>query len=325
MPEYIYNDEDGNPSSKVVRRPNKKFHIEHVSEEGSWSPGRGNAPHLPYHLDEVLAADPSKTVYVCEGEHDVDKARSKGLIATCNQGGAGKWTDADSRFLSGRNVVIVYDLDEPGARHAIKVYTSLMRCGAKSARFKHAYEGNDLADHINAGYPIKKLVIEHPTAVFPEVERAERNGKLEHKLDLGYLPGMLQLVLEKLEGVTQEGGKQYQYNALCPAHDDHSPSLSVSLGEDGQILLKCQADCDFYRIADALQINPQDLMRKQLLSEEDKLTERRIVQKRADMRATAILQTELSGNIASVSELARSLDEKLADPPPPTKFLVDGL
>jgi hypothetical protein len=38
----------------------------------------------------------------------------------------------------------------------------------------------------------------------------------------------------------------------CPAHEDRSPSLSVSDGQDGRLLLRCFAGCDFGRILDAL-------------------------------------------------------------------------
>ena len=33
------------------------------------------------------------------------------------------------------------------------------------------------------------------------------------------------------------------YQARCPAHTDHKPSLSVSEGEDGRILVKDHAGC----------------------------------------------------------------------------------
>ena len=33
-------------------------------------------------------------------------------------------------------------------------------------------------------------------------------------------------------------------SAKCPAHDDHDPSLSVSEGQDGKLLVHCFADCD---------------------------------------------------------------------------------
>ena len=30
----------------------------------------------------------------------------------------------------------------------------------------------------------------------------------------------------------------------CPAHDDRNPSLSISTGKDGKVLLHCHAGCD---------------------------------------------------------------------------------
>ena len=32
--------------------------------------------------------------------------------------------------------------------------------------------------------------------------------------------------------------------ARCPAHEDRSPSLSISSGRDGKVLLCCHAGCD---------------------------------------------------------------------------------
>ncbi len=39
---------------------------------------------------------------------------------------------------------------------------------------------------------------------------------------------------------------------LCPAHDDHHPSLSLSLSEDGTLLAHCYAGCSFPDILSAL-------------------------------------------------------------------------
>lgn len=46
---------------------------------------------------------------------------------------------------------------------------------------------------------------------------------------------------------------------LCPAHDDHKHSLSVSAGNDGKILLHCHAGCSLESILAAIGVNPQDL------------------------------------------------------------------
>jgi len=40
--------------------------------------------------------------------------------------------------------------------------------------------------------------------------------------------------------------------ALCPAHDDHSPSLSIGISDQGMILFKCFAGCTYESIIDAL-------------------------------------------------------------------------
>ena len=39
---------------------------------------------------------------------------------------------------------------------------------------------------------------------------------------------------------------------LCPAHDDHKPSLSLSLSEEGTLLAHCYAGCSFASVMSAL-------------------------------------------------------------------------
>src|SRR5438067_4159802 len=47
--------------------------------------------------------------------------------------------------------------------------------------------------------------------------------------------------------------------ACCPAHRDREPSLSIGLGDEGQILLKCFAGCSLDRIVEAMGISVADL------------------------------------------------------------------
>lgn len=42
------------------------------------------------------------------------------------------------------------------------------------------------------------------------------------------------------------------WSCLCPAHDDHNPSLSLSLSEDGKLLACCYVGCSFSDILAAL-------------------------------------------------------------------------
>lgn len=47
--------------------------------------------------------------------------------------------------------------------------------------------------------------------------------------------------------------------ACCPAHQDHSPSLSVATGVDGRILVRCFAGCELQAIVDAVGLRVGDL------------------------------------------------------------------
>jgi hypothetical protein len=63
-------------------------------------------------------------------------------------------------------------------------------------------------------------------------------------------------VLDRLEGVRQFNGS---WKALCPAHDDREPSLSVSEGDDDRVLLKCFAGCKNPDIVASLDLDMGDL------------------------------------------------------------------
>lgn len=45
----------------------------------------------------------------------------------------------------------------------------------------------------------------------------------------------------------------------CPAHDDRSPSLSITEGRNGQTLLYCHAGCSFQSVSECLNIKPDQL------------------------------------------------------------------
>ena len=53
-------------------------------------------------------------------------------------------------------------------------------------------------------------------------------------------------------------GSNGQRDYLCPAHDDATPSLSVTDGGD-RVLIHCQAGCDTARVLEALKLQPADL------------------------------------------------------------------
>ena len=66
----------------------------------------------------------------------------------------------------------------------------------------------------------------------------------------------LEKVLDCLEGVRQSNGS---WKALCPAHDDHKPSLSISEGDDGRALVNCFAGCETDEVLARLGLRMADL------------------------------------------------------------------
>lgn len=63
-----------------------------------------------------------------------------------------------------------------------------------------------------------------------------------------------QEIISRLKGVKKQGSG---WVAICPAHNDKSPSLSVSDGEEGT-LLHCHAGCSYRQIMDALNLSEKD-------------------------------------------------------------------
>jgi len=107
---YDYRDAAGTLLYQVVRFEPKDFRVRRPAAGGSGSDGGwvwelGGVPRVLYRLPELTNADPGEWVYVVEGEKDVDSFAAQGLVATCNPGGAGKWSKlADDSALYGRRV-----------------------------------------------------------------------------------------------------------------------------------------------------------------------------------------------------------------------------
>ncbi len=64
-------------------------------------------------------------------------------------------------------------------------------------------------------------------------------------------------ILKKLKKVTITGNNQWK--ALCPAHDDKNPSLSIKTADNGDTLLCCHAGCNTEAICADLDIKTADL------------------------------------------------------------------
>jgi hypothetical protein len=66
-------------------------------------------------------------------------------------------------------------------------------------------------------------------------------------------------LLSRLEGV-QKAGRGWI--SLCPAHQDRSPSLSITIADDGRILIHDFAGCDVTTIVAAIGLHVSDLFER---------------------------------------------------------------
>lgn len=152
---YVYRDEAGNPVHCAIRietPKGKKFVQAHWTGE-KWKRGLTGVETVPYRLPEILAAiDNAETIYIAEGEKDCDSLCERGYAATCNAGGAGKWSDRLTGFIKGADhVVILPDQDAPGYEHANRVAKSLQAAHVVLVDRFDVPEGKDYSDWLAKG------------------------------------------------------------------------------------------------------------------------------------------------------------------------------
>jgi len=162
--DYVYTDEYWIPIAKKRRfvdtNGKKTFRwMVYDKKKGSFIKSNGEMASiiesaLYKYPDVKTAIKKGIEVHLCEGEKAVDKLRSLGLVSTCATGGAGKFTKQHAIKLSGANVIIWADIDEPGQNHA-SMCAKLLRGLAKTIRVVEAATGKpkeDAYDHFSAGF-----------------------------------------------------------------------------------------------------------------------------------------------------------------------------
>lgn len=119
---YNYRDLDGQTCYQVLRYSDKTFRFRRPDGQGGWIWNLQDTPKVLYRLPELMAAGKEQTIFIPEGEKDVDNLSQLGLTATCNPCGAGKWSSLEKDcMLYGRLVVILPDNDQAGRDHAADV------------------------------------------------------------------------------------------------------------------------------------------------------------------------------------------------------------
>lgn len=173
---YKYTDEDFKVLFEVLRFPKpggkKDFRQrqpvpEHVKKSG-WQWNMNGVRRVLYHLPEVLTAKSNgETIYLVEGEKDVETLRQRGVVATTAPMGAGitKWMPEYTEALSASNVILIADADTPGREHARAVKELLDEAGCVVSICEAMNGCKDVTDHFANGGTLDNLIETVPAIV----------------------------------------------------------------------------------------------------------------------------------------------------------------
>lgn len=157
---YPYRDDSGTLVYEVLRyEPGKTFKQRRPDGTGKWVWNLNGVPRLLYGSPELQGADEA---VITEGEKDADRLAALGVVATCNSGGAGKWTDEHTEQLKEAgvtSVVILPDNDPPGEEHGNAVAHSCMKAGlsVKLVALPELPPKGDVCDFFDKGHTIEDL------------------------------------------------------------------------------------------------------------------------------------------------------------------------
>jgi hypothetical protein len=162
--EYPYRDEAGKVLWVKVRYWPKSFKQYVPLPDGSKQWHLNGVRRVLYRTPEVKAAiAESRTVYIPEGEKDVEALVAAGVEATCNTEGAWqpgqkpKWRPEYTEQLRGAMAVVVAQRDDAGRARA-EYITNELKGVAAHVRRVEPLEGNDAYDHLAAGWTINDFV-----------------------------------------------------------------------------------------------------------------------------------------------------------------------
>lgn len=117
---YEYKNAEGEVIYVVCRTESKDFPV-FTKVEGGWTAGR-TVPAVPYKYPELIRGiAENATIYIVEGEKDVETMIAHGFCATTVPGGGGTWLAEYNNIFRDCNVVLLPDNDPTGKKQAKKI------------------------------------------------------------------------------------------------------------------------------------------------------------------------------------------------------------
>jgi 5S rRNA maturation endonuclease (ribonuclease M5) len=221
---------DGTLLYQAVRREysdrDKDFTQRRPDGRGQWIYDLKGVTTVLYNSDDVKAA---QDVIVCEGEKAADELNAwlksgdvyGESVATTNPMGADMWRDHLSDELTGKDVFVLPDNDEPGRRHAAKIAQSLTGKAAsiKVVELSGLPEKGDVVEYFANGKTLENLLAEIVAA--PEYAPPKARFALVSILELLQRPDPTWLI----HGVLQSNTN----SCLSAAHASFKSFLALDM------------------------------------------------------------------------------------------------
>ncbi len=192
---YDYRDTSGILKYQTVRFQPKDFRQRQPSISGQWSWKLNGVQRLPYRLNELVG---KTSVYIVEGEKDCDALWSKGLPATTNTGGAGKWRDGETQAIKNigvKRVIVLPDNDGPGRKHADDIAAQMKANGISCAivPLPGLSAHGDVSEWFTQGHLVAELeelaakpyVVQTAASPLPSASIDEELKQLQSKTSVG--------------------------------------------------------------------------------------------------------------------------------------------
>ncbi|MBU0716122.1 MAG: hypothetical protein KJ964_12265 [Verrucomicrobia bacterium] len=214
---YNYTDATGKLLFQVVRFDPKGFRQRRPDGNGGWVWNMQGIDRVLYRMPGVIKAKQAgHIIYITEGEKDADAIIRLGLCATCNPGGAGKWHGNYTSTLTGAQVIIIADKDEPGRKHAALVRDAI-KSKAASVQVIELPDRNgrkvkDAADWIQAGGTADELqdILRNAPAFIPASDDAKATKTDQDNYKIIVLPGASVSITSSAENI---------FRRIAPSHE----------------------------------------------------------------------------------------------------------
>lgn len=202
---YDYRDEQGTLLFQAVRFNPKGFSQRQPDGQGGWMYNLRGVRRVLYRLPDLLRELKTRSIasiFICEGEKDVDLLWKKGLLATTSPMGAGKWRDEYTEFLQDYEgsieTVILPDNDDAGRSHAETVARSFHgKAIVKVIELPGLPPKGDVTDWFNTGGDAETLCVLAERAVVWTPRPGDEKATAEKKPSQNSRTSFVDLVLQK--------------------------------------------------------------------------------------------------------------------------------